>query len=283
MIDYLIHNDMEADARLSDAMLYAALRQVLGDRLVPCDAHFHRPRENPAWGPSPYGSIIQRLEEARGPYLDMVVRRHLGEARLLMGCEVQAAMDRSTAAGLGVILRNMSDPVGRIRYCQPGDRYVQHASAIRAESCHPSGILVQPNFDLTHVRRYIVAGGEIAAESPYRHCEEEPLLLLDPENRMRQTRDFMSAFEPLNPDWSALQRAAAEALLADHALASGAIDVGIRHLADGRVEARVESVTAARPGAFAILFADPRAYAEKIAENLARIEPELDLEDTPLI
>ena len=278
MIDYLMHNDMEADARLSDAMLYAALRPALGDRLVPCDAHFHRPRGNPVWGPYPFGGIIPRLEEARGPYLDMAVRRHLGEARLLQPDLVQAVMDRFTAIGLGVILRNMTDPVDRIRYCQPGDHFAQHASAILADSRHPSGILVQPNFDLTHIRRYIVAGGEIAAESPFRYCEEEPLLLLDPENRKLQTRDFMSAFEPLNPDWSVLQRAAVEALLADHALASGAIDVGIRHLPNGRVEARVESVTAARPGAFAILFADPVAYAAKIAEHLDRIEPQLACE-----
>ncbi|MCW3782514.1 hypothetical protein [Defluviimonas salinarum] len=273
-IDYLSSNETEPDIRLSDAMLYAALRQELGEMLELFDERRAHDGSNPLWGRDRYRILRCRIEAVAATYAEPAVMAALGDARIVAGHRVQGEMDRLSGMGRGAILRNMRDPAGRLRYTQAGDRYDQHRSAIGADA-YTHDILVQPNLELEFSRRYLVVAGEIAAETPIRFCEAEPLLLLDPLNRNRQARDPWSALEAGDSTWPRMQRKAAEALLADYRLVSGSIDVGLALHLDGSRSAHVEAVTACRPGDSDIYFADASAYARKIAAHLAEIEPSL--------
>jgi len=125
-------------------------------------------------------------------------------------------------------------------------------------------------------RRFLIVAGEIAAETPDAYSEEDPARLLDPRNRMCEPAGgFMSELVPANPGHLALQRAAVETLLRDYPMVSGAIDVGIVVAEDGTKRAQIDQVWAAPPGGAYTLFADPVAYAAKIAEHLRVLEPEL--------
>jgi hypothetical protein len=272
-ITYLISNETEADVRLSDAMLFAALRQALGDRIEPMESGRQRIPPGPVWGSDPYRSIAARTEILVEAYRDPAVLAAL-HAEILPRHAVQAEMARLTQTGFGAVLRNMRDPEQYVRHCARGDRFDQHETAIRSDRYdHP--VLVHANLDLRFIRRFLIVAGEVAAETPYRHCEETPTDLLDPHAWAMQAEDFMSPLTQEDPVWRDLQRAEADRLLAEFPLGSGALDIGLRITADGEVSAHLEEVIAAPPGAFATFHADVRAYARAIAENLLRLEPEL--------
>lgn len=272
-ITYLLSNETEPDVRLSDAILYAALKERLGDRLEPVAWESHRPSTGPVWGRDPYRTMAARTRLITDAYEDPAVLEALG-AKILPRHAVQSEMDRIAEAGFGASLRNMRDPESYVRHCACGDRFSQHETAIRSDRYdHP--VLVCPNRDLHFVRRFLIVAGEVAAETPYRFCAETPTDLLRPDAWRLQAEDFMSPLTEGDPVWRDLQRDEAERLLARFPLRSGAIDVGLRITADGEVTPYVQEVIAAPPGAFDTFYADVRAYAGAIAENLAILEPSL--------
>lgn len=280
IIDYNLEPfEVEAGVRLEQSLLYAALHQVLGPAIEPwATIHAHE-GDRPLWGRDRFGSNSRRVAEVQETYSDPHVLKALGDARIVPKHQVQAELDRLYAHGLGAIVRNMREPTMYLRYTQVGDDFRSHESAISADRYHHD-VLVQPNWDLYYLRRYLVIAGEIAAETMIAHNDEESLMLLDRENRDRMTKntfDGSHRFESGNQDWFAAQRAEAERLLSRYPLVSGAIDVGIRQV-DGDWSAHIEAVTAGKPGQVDIFFADPKAYAEKIAEHLHELEPEFAVE-----
>jgi hypothetical protein len=270
---YLLSNETEPDVRLSDALLYAALKERLGDRLEPVDWGRHRPDRGPAWGRDPFRSLAARTGLIVAAYEEPAVLDTLG-ARILPRHAVQAEMDRIAGTGFGASLRNMRDPERLVRHGARGDRFAQHESVIGSDRYeHP--VLVCPNRDLAFVRRLLIVAGGVAAETPYRFCAETPTDLLRPGADLLQAEDFLSPLTEEDPVWRDLQRGEADRLLARFPLRSGAIDVGLRITADGEVTPHVQEVIAAPPGAFDTFYADVRAYAGAIAENLAILEPSL--------
>jgi len=270
---YLLSNETEPDVRLSDALLYAALKERLGDRLEPVSASRYRPGPEPLWGRDPYRSLAARIRTVTEAYEDPAVLDTL-EARILPRHAVQAEMDRIAGTGFGASLRNMRDPEQYVRHCARGDRFTQHQTAIRSDRYdHP--VLVCPNRDLEYVRRFLIVAGGVAAETPYRFCSETPTDLLRPGADLLQAEDFLSPLTDEDPVWRDLQRSEADRLLDRFPLRSGAIDVGLRITADGEVTPHVQEVIAAPPGAFDTFYADVRAYAGAISENLAILEPAL--------
>jgi hypothetical protein len=125
------------------------------------------------------------------------------------------------------------------------------------------------------VRRFLIVAGEVAADTPYQHCEETPTDLLRHGADLLQAEDFMSPLTDEDPVWRDLQRGEADLLLARFPLRSGAIDVGLRITADGEVTPHVQEVIAAPPGAFDTFYADVRAYAVAIRDRLLELEPGL--------
>jgi hypothetical protein len=272
-IVYLLSNETEPDVRLSDAILYAALKERLGDRLEPVSASRYRPGPDPLWGRDPYRSLAARVRTVTKAYEDPAVLDALG-AKVLPHHAVQAEMDRISHDGFGASLRNMRDPEQYVRHCARGDRFAQHRTAIGSDRYeHP--VLVCPNRNLEYVRRFLIVAGEVAAETPYRFCDEAPTDLLNPDAWRLQAEDFMSPLTEEDPVWRDLQRGEADRLLDRFPLRSGAIDVGLRITADGEVTPHVEGVIAAPPGAFDTFYADVRAYAGAVAEHLAVLEPSL--------
>lgn len=270
---YLLSNETEPDVRLSDALLYAALKERLGDRLEPVDWGRYRPDPRPVWGREPFRSLAARTDLIVAAYEDPAVLDTL-EARILPRHAVQAEMDRIAGTGFGASLRNMRDPEQYVRHCARGDRFSQHETAIRSDRYdHP--VLVCPNRNLDYLRRFLIVAGEVAAETPYRFCAQTPTDLLCPGADLLQAEDFMSPLTEEDPVWRDLQRGEAERLLDRFPLRSGAIDVGLRITADGEVTPHVEGVIAAPPGAFDTFYADVQAYAGAVAENLAVLEPSL--------
>ncbi|MCE6958054.1 hypothetical protein LAZ40_03160 [Cereibacter sphaeroides] len=276
MIDYNIspfHQD-EADVRLADAMLFAALKSALGDRIEPFNSIHDRKGDRPLWGPDPWKNEAAGMRMRRAAYEEPAVVAALGRGKFLPAHEVQAEMDRLAAQGSGAAIRNMVDPANRKRFLPPGSRF----DGVNREHIRADGpgftILVHPYRQACWERRFLVVAGAIVAESPLRFCEEEPAMLLDPQNRLREARDPWRPLEEPDMDRIGLLHAAADALLRDWPLVSGAIDVGMVDGPDGP-RAQVTEVTAARPGDVGILFADPVAYARAIAENLFLLEPSL--------
>jgi hypothetical protein len=270
-ITYLLTNETEADVRLSDAMLFAALREALGDRIEPMESGRYRAPLDPLWGRDPYRTMAARTRLITDAYEDPAVLEALG-ARIMPRHAVQAGMDRIAGTGFGASLRNMRDPEQHVRHCARGDRFSQHESAIGSDRYnHP--VLVCPNLDLRFVRRFLIVAGEVAADTPYQHCEETPTDLLRHGADLLQAEDFMSPLTDEDPVWRDLQRGEADLLLARFPLRSGAIDVGLRITADGEVTPHVQEVIAAPPGAFDTFYADVRAYAVAIRDRLLELEP----------
>lgn len=272
-IAYLLPNETEPDVRLSDAILYAALKERLGDRLEPVGWEHHRPSTGPVWGRDPYRTMAARTRLITDTYEDPAVLEALG-AKILPRHAVQAEMNRIAETGFGASLRNMRDPEHYVRHCVRGDRFSQHESAIRSDR-YDQPVLVCPNRNLDYLRRFLIVAGEVAAEPPYRFCAETPTDLLRPDAWRLQAEDFMSPLTEEDPVWRDLQRDEADRLLSRFPLRSGAIDVGLRITADGEVTPHVEGVIAAPPGAFDAFYADVRAYAVAVAENLTVLEPSL--------
>lgn len=272
--------EVEAGVRVKQSLLYAALHQVLGtDTIKPWATTYAHKGDRPLWGRDRFGSNARRIAEVQETYSDPHVLEALGDARIVPLHQVQAELDALYARGLGAIVRNMREPSMYRRYTQDGDDFRSHESAISADRYHHD-VLVQPNWDLDYLRRYLVVAGEIAAETMIAHFDEEPLTLLDRENRDRMIRwptDGVSRIEPGNQEWFAAQREEAERLLSRYPLVSGAIDVGIRQ-ADGEWSAHIEAVTAGKPGQVDTFFIDTKAYAEKIAEHLHELEPHFAVE-----
>jgi len=276
---YLLSNETEPDVRLSDAILYAALKERLGDRLEPASAMRYRPGPEPLWGRDPYRSLAARNRMITEAYEDPAVLEALG-ARILPRHAVQAEMDRIAGAGFGASLRNMRDPEQYVRHCARGDRFYQHETAIRSDRYdHP--VLVCPNRSLEYVRRFLIVAGGVAAETPYRFCAESPTDLLNPNAWRLQAEDFMSPLTEEDPVWRDLQRGEVDRLLAEYPMPSGAIDVGLRITADGEVTPQVQEVIAAPPGAFDTFYANVRAYAAAVAEHLSVLEPGLVDQEGP--
>lgn len=272
-VTYLLSNEMGPDVRLSDAMLFAALSETLGDRLDPVAWEYHRPATAPVWGRDPYRMMTARTRLITDAYENSSVLEALS-ARILPRHAVQVEMDRIAEAGFGASLRNMREPEQYVRHCARGDRFSQHEMAIRSDRYdHP--VLVCPNLNLRFVRRLLVVAGEVAAETPYRHCEETPTDLLNQDAWRLQAEDFMSPLTEEDPVWRGLQREVADRLLANFPLRSGAIDIGLRITADGAITAHVQEVIAAPPGAFDTFHADVHAYAVAIGDRLLELEPGL--------
>lgn len=272
-ITYLLSNDTEADVRLSDSLLYAALSEALGDILDPQDWARHVPKGEPVWGQDRFHTMVSRTTQLCEAWNDAHVLEVV-QAKILPKNAVQAEMDRLGASGFGAVLRNMRNPEIYMRYCARGDRFSQHETHISA-NLYDTPIIVSPNLDLSFVRRFLIVAGEIAAETPYQHCEGRPLDLLLPDAWRLQAESFMS---PLTQeDWVRrdMQKQEADRLLSGYPMASGAIDVGLRITADGEVTAHVDNVVNAPPGAFATFYADVRTYAKAIAENMHVLEPRL--------
>lgn len=273
MIRYLLSNELEAGARLSDAMLFAALVQHLGDLIEPVDAFRDTSTDRPLWGAERFRVRADRIEDICRAYRDPAVLEAL-EGRILPKHEVQAEMEHLADLGHGAVLRNMRHPEEHVRYCVRGDRFTQHESAIRSDRTD-TPVLVYPNHDLEYVRRFLVVAGKTVTDAPYNHSESRPLALMDPANRLRQAESFMSPFEDRDPMWIEHQRGEAMRLLDRFPMTSGAIDVGLRITADGEVTPHIQEVIAAPPGAFETFCADVDAYARSIAENLVVFDPEM--------
>lgn len=272
-IRYILSNDTEPDVRLSDAMLYAALSEALGDRIEPVDIMSLRYEEGVLWGCDPFHVLKTRAGKARAAYQESAVLEAL-EGKIVDYAEVQREMDQLRDAGYGATLRNMRNPNERLRHCARGDRFESHMTAIGAEKTG-APILVSKNRTLSFVRRFLIVAGSVAAESPYRYCSDTPTDLLDLNAWRLQAEDFMSPLTEEDPVWRDLQRAEVDRLLGAYPLASGAVDVGLDMTADSWVEAKIETVISAPPGAFHIFHADVKAYVGRVAEHLLELEPEL--------
>ncbi|ETX13331.1 hypothetical protein OCH239_10840 [Roseivivax halodurans JCM 10272] len=270
-------HQMEPDIRLADAMLFAALSSALGERIQPYSSLHAFRGDGPLWGPDPYEERTAAMALRRAPYHNAFVQEALGGSVIVPACKVQAEMDRLSRAGLGAAVRNMLDPSNRKRFLAPGSSFGISQDHIRVNGTDP--VLVHPNRDTHHERRFLVVAGEIAGESPLFFCGEDPALLLDPANRRREARTPWSELEDADPERLARQREAVERLLRDYPLVSGAIDVASAEGPDGTERAHVVEVTAARPGGVDIFFADPVVYAETVAAHLAELEPDVSGDD----
>lgn len=280
-IDYNIPplHQTEADVRLADAMLFAALKQTLDEKIEPYSSLYPHSDDRPLWGPDPFFEDRVGLHRRQAAYRNKDVLEALGGGTAVSGNQIQAEMDRLSADGIGTSMRNMKDPAHKKRFLEPGAEFSSQASAI--EATLEDTVLIHPHYQTLYERRYLVVAGQIAGETPLFFCDENPLLLLDPGNRTRQCARNWGALEEGNPEWIACQRNAVEDLLSKIPMASGSIEVGLVPDKKGAMLPRILEVTPARPGSVDILFADPVAYAEMIARHLPEIEPRFSGEDSP--
>jgi hypothetical protein len=282
MIRYNISplHQLEPDLRLADAMLFAALKSALGDRIEAHSSIHEYHEDAPLWGLDHYedSATLQRRAAAyREPAVLAAIQGVIVPAR-----QAGRQMDALAAKGIQPAMLSMADPIER-RYfpglkgpfAGPGGVFERQKDRLRIKDPEDD-VCIHAHYDMIAGRRFLIVAGEIAAESPNAYSEEDPAQLLDPENRKREPADgFMSELVPANPAHLELQRAAVETLLLDYPMVSGAIDVGIVVAKDGTKRAQIEQVWAAPPGGAYTLFADPVSYAAKIAEHLRVLEPEL--------
>ena len=288
MIRYNISplHQMEPDIRLADAMLFAALKSALGDKI---EAHssIHEYRdEAPLWGLDHYGdpAILRRRAAA---YMEPAVLAAI-EGIILPARDAGRAMDALAADGIRPAMRSMADPIERKffpglkgPFAGPDGVFERHKDRLRIKSPDEE-VCIHPHYDTIAGRRFLIVTGEIAAASPDSYCSEDPAQLLDPKNRKREPAgDFMSELVAADPRHLELQRAAVETLLQRYPMVSGAIDVGIVLAENGSKRAQIDQVWAAPPGGAYTLFADPIAYAGKVAEHLNALEPGLFDEEAP--
>ncbi len=268
-IPYAFDAILEADERLQDATLYLHLERDLGDRLSPVSALHDVPDHT--WGRDWHGTIPARREMARAAYENPFVLSSLGNALIATGTvAIEAARTIADTFGSGLILRNIKDPVTRIRHTRPGEDILSHLRSIGV--AEEDQVLVQPNFELRHLRRFMVVAGSITCESPmfFKHeianIEGECFTDLQVDE---SGQGFIS-----RPDaWRHMQYDAAQALLAVYPMVCGAIDVGFV-MRDGKpLRARIENVTAAPPGGVFAYMADMARLAERIIEHADALLP----------
>lgn len=281
MIRYNISplHQIEPDIRLADAMLFAALKSALGDRIEAHSSIYEYTDDAPLWGLNPYENPAT-LQRRAAAYWEPAVLAAIGGV-IVPARDAGQAMDDLAAKGIQPAMRSMVDPIER-RYfpglkgpfAGPDGVFERLKDRLRIKSPDEE-VCIHAHYDMIAGRRFLIVAGEIAAESPDAYSEEDPVRLLDPQNRMREPAGgFMSELVPASPEHLELQRAAVEALLREYPMVSGAIDVGIV-VRDGAKRAQIEQVWAAPPGGAYTLFADPVAYAGKIAEHLRILEPDL--------
>ncbi|MBW3243254.1 hypothetical protein KUV57_11155 [Epibacterium sp. DP7N7-1] len=287
MIRYNISpfHQMESDIRLADAMVFAALKSALGDRIEAHSSIYEYTDAAPLWGLDHYEdpAILQRRAAA---YREPAVLAAIG-GTIVPARDAGRAMDALAANSIQPAMRSMADPIER-RYFPgllghfqgPDGVFERNKDRLRIKSPDEE-VCIHAHYDTIAGRRFLIVAGEIAAETPDVHSDEDPARLLDPQSHMFEpVGDFMSDLVPANPEHLELQRAAVETLLRDYPMVSGAIDVGIV-VSDGAKRAQIEQVWAAPPGGAYTLFADPVAYAAKIADHLHVLEPDLPDHDTP--
>lgn len=266
-------HQMEPDMRLADSMLYAALKSELGDRIQIFSSLQDFKEDGPLWGMDHYDrpDVLRRRAAA---YRDPAVLAAI-EGVIVPAREAGAVMDEISARGISPAMRSMADPIGQYYVPGAGGQFDKLKDRIRVKS-EDEDVLIHPAPETLYERRYMIVAGEIAAEGPCHYCSETPALLLDPANRNRSARNFWEKLEDADPHHLELQRAAVEDLLARYPMTSGAIDVGIAQEPSTDPRALVGQVWAAAPGGALPLFADPIAYAGKIAAHLHVLEPDIE-------
>lgn len=269
-IIYMLENSAESEVRLADAMLYHHLSMALGEGLESMDSFRTPPQGAILWGRDPLHMDRSRLSKQIEVYRNSAVLHAIG-GEIVPRNAVDAVLSVLSARGSGAILRNMSGPVDRIRYTTQKDVFAQHDQAIGT----PDEVLVQINRDLSHYRRFLVVGGDVAAETPVTFRMAGAFRLSGDELDF-QCRDFNAKPSQAPGAWRETQRTAVDDFLTRYPLESGAIDVGLSFHGD-QVTGHVESVAAAPPGGFDTYLADPQEYAKAVHVRLIACEPELAL------
>jgi hypothetical protein len=273
-IRYILNNSSEPDVRLADALLFRSLSNHLEDLIEPLDSMRNPDKDDILWGPNPMGIFRTNVRE-RQSFLNQDVRDAIN-AEICDQSEIQVAMDWASKSGMGVILRNMKDPMRRLRYTQPGDRYDQHSDAIGAKN-KPVKVMVQENHDLGAYRRFFVVAGEIVTETPLTFKTRGLTSLSEWQSHRLQAKDQFSELEHFVPEFRSRQNVAALSVLEHYNMPSGYIDVGLTSLDLETAQAKVETVASTAPGGADMYLADPDAYAAAVAASLHIIEPSLDL------
>ena len=257
-IPYVFDAYVAPEERVQDATLYYHLDGALNGRMVPCSFQ-NAPASGVTWGMDRPGILPGRREMAQAAYENSEVLAAL-EGSIIPAALVAQRIVESPEQGLTI--RKLKDPAGSLRHMQPGDDSAAHLRAIGASGDDP--VVIHPDFDLRHMRRFMVVAGQITCESP-------KFFKLDlanaPGDNFEDLQvdasgdDYMDA----ELDWRDKQHAAAEALLAAYPLPCGAIDVGL--FMDGdEMRARIDCVIAAPPGGVFPYMADMARHAAKIIE-----------------
>ena len=265
-IHYAFDAILESDERMQDAVLYHYLETCLETALIPCAT---ATAPTGAWGRDWHGCLPERREMARAAYTSRPVRDALGATILNDSASIRAfAGNVSRTSGYGITLRNLRNPVEQMRHAMPGEDLRAHLAAIGAG--HGDPVLVSPDFDLVHMRRFLVVDGRITSESPMAFSAELACIPGDDFIDFGVSPD--GALEDGSPGMRLDQLRVAEALLAKFPLSCGAIDVGLeQHEIEPR--ARVGAVTAAPPGGVFPYMADLARHARAVADHAARRAP----------
>jgi len=272
-IPYVFDAYVAAEERVQDATLYYHLDRALEGRMVPCSFQT-APPSGMTWGMDRPGILPGRREMARAAYENA----HVLEA--LDGSIIPAALVAQKIAESpeqGLTIRNLKDPLGSLRHMQPGDDCSAHLRAIGvSEDNH---VVIHPDFDLCHKRRFLVVAGQITCESPM-------FFKLDLANAPGDNfedlqvdasgNDYMGA----DPSWRDAQYVAVKALLAAYPLPCGAIDVGLYEVGD-EMRARIDCVIAAPPGGVFPYMADMARHSAKIIEHVDALAPAPSAEMAP--
>lgn len=272
-IPYVFDAYVAPEERVQDATLYYHLDRALNGRMVPCSFQ-NAPRHGLTWGMDRPGILPGRREMAQAAYENSGVLTALGGSIIPAALVAQRIVVSPEQC---LTIRNLKDPTGCLRHMQPGDDSAAHLRAIGASGDDP--VVIHPDFDLRHMRRFMVVAGQITCESPM-------FFKLDLANAPGDNfedlqvdasgNDYMDA----DPDWRDKQHAAVKELLAAYPLPCGAIDVGL-YEDEGEMRARIDCVTAAPPGGVFPYMADMARHAAKIIEHVDELAPAPSAEMAP--
>ncbi|KKN90513.1 hypothetical protein LCGC14_0228820 [marine sediment metagenome] len=264
-IPYVFDAHVQPDERLQDAILYYHLDRALEGRLLPC-SFLNAPPSGGVWGMDRSGLLHGRREMTQAAYANVDVLAAVG------GCIIPAALVAqkiATSPDQGMTIRNLKDPLGSLRHMQPGDDSTAHLRSIGVTRDDP--VVIHPDFDLRHLRRFMVVAGKITCESPMMFQID---LANTPGDDFHDLQVDASGNHFIDGDvaWRDKQHAAAEALLSAYPLPCGAIDVGL-HEDEGEIRARIDCVISAPPGGLFPYMADMARHAAKIAEYVDELAP----------
>ena len=264
-IPYVFDAYVAPEERVQDATLYYYLDRALEGRMVPCSFQT-APHTGLTWGMDRPGILPGRREMARAAYENTHTLAALDGSIIPAALVVQKIAESPEQ---GLTIRNLKDPLGSLRHMQPGDDSSAHLHAIGASEDDP--VVIHPDYDLRHKRRFMVVAGKITCESPKKFKMD----LINPSDdgfEDLQVDERTDQFIHGDLDWRDAQHAAAMTLLTAYPLPCGAIDVGLYN-DGGEMRARIDCVIAAPPGGVFPYMADMARHAAKIIEHVDELAP----------